>query len=170
MVILKDSPLTCKAMEVLRRRLMSNTFEEKDYSKEHLTFTAVEDGTFTFTGTTVNNVTNSLSYSLDGGITWVALASGVASPTVQAGNKIYWKGGCLINNKDSSSGGIGKFSSTNIFDISGNPMSLRNGNSFKGITSAPAYIFYNLFSNCDKLRNAANLSLPATTVSDHSYC
>ena len=110
-----------------------------DYETQYLTFEAIEDGTFTFTG----NNSNSLSYSLDDGQTWTALASGTASPTVTAGNKIMWKGELTPN----SIIGIGKFSAIANFNIQGNVMSLLFGDDFANKTDLTGknYAFYNLF-------------------------
>ena len=80
--------------------------EKTDYSNDYLTFVALEDSTFKLTSNAVN-------YSLDDGETWTALASGTASPTVTAGNKIMWKGELTPN----SSIGIGKFSATANFNV-----------------------------------------------------
>ena len=137
--------------------------EKTDYSNDYLTFEAIEDGTFTFTGTN----SNSLSYSLDDGQTWTALASGTASPTVTAGNKIMWKGELTPN----SSIGIGKFSATANFNIQGNIMSLLFGDDFTNKTDLTGkdYAFYNLFNQNTNIKSAKNLILPATTLVDWCY-
>ena len=137
-----------------------------DYSKRYVTFTALETGTFTFTGT----VNNSINYSLDDGETWTALAKGVASPTVNAGSKIMWKGTCSAGS--SSTGyGIGAFSSTGAFDVEGNIMSLIRGDSFIDNVdlTGKARCFTNLFNGCTTIVNAKNLVLPATTLVTYSY-
>ena len=135
---------------------------EPDYSKQYLTFEALEDTTFTFTQ-------NALQYSLDNGITWTTLAAGTASPTVSAGNKIMWKQTGLI---PTSSDGIGIFSSTGQFNAQGNIMSLYYGDNFVGQVSLSGkeYAFNRLFNySFDKLINASNLMLPATTLATHCY-
>ena len=130
-----------------------------DYETQYLTFEAIEDGTFTFTG----NNSNSLSYSLDDGQTWTALRSGTASPTVTAGNKIMWKGTCTPSNI-----GSGSFSSTGTFNAYGNTMSIVHGDNFQNSTTISGYQFGLLFQST-KVVNAENLVLPATTLVDSCY-
>lgn len=132
-----------------------------DYSRDYLTFVATESGTFKFSGSSVN-------YSLDNGETWTTLASNTNSPTVNSGNTILWKASLT----PSYSKGVGKFSSTGIFDVEGNPMSLLYGDDFRDKTDLTGknYTFKNLFSGCAKLTSAENLSLPATTLANSCYC
>lgn len=131
-----------------------------DYSNKYLTFTALESGTFSFSG-------QSIQYSLDDGGTWATLASGVNTPTVAAGNKILWKATGLTP----TSNGIGKFSATGNFDVEGNVMSLYYGDDFVGQTNLTGknYAFKFLFDSITKVVNAKNLSLPATTLSNNCY-
>ena len=132
-----------------------------DYSRQYLTFTALESGKFTF-------LFNALQYSLDNGTTWNTLAANSTSQTVNAGNKIMWKQTGLIPD---SSDGIGMFSSTGRFKVSGNVMSLYYGDNFIGQTdlTGKTYAFYGLFTNCTKLIDASNLILPATTLANRCY-
>ena len=130
-----------------------------DYENQYLTFEAIEDGTFTFTGKN----SNSLSYSLDDGHTWTALASGSASPTVTAGNKIMWKGTCTP-----SDNGSGIFSSTGTFNAYGNTMSIVHGDNFRNSITISGNQFAYLFNNT-KVVNAENLVLPATTLASFCY-
>ena len=136
--------------------------EKTDYSNDYLTFEAIEDGTFTFTGTN----SNSLSYSLDDGETWTALASGTASPTVTAGNKIMWKGTCTPSDT-----GSGIFSATANFNVQGNIMSLLFGDDFTNQTNLTGkdYAFYELFKQNTNIKSAKNLILPATTLASNCY-
>ena len=138
-----------------------------DYSNDYLTFVALESGTFKFNCSSANT---EIQYSLDYGNTWSTLANGVDSPTITAGNKIMWKGE-LIPYRQSDGLGIGTFSSTGGFDVEGNIMSLLYGDNFSGQTSLSGkdYAFYGLFSNCNNLINAENLSLPATTLTTECY-
>ena len=130
-----------------------------DYENQYLTFEAIENGTFTFTGKN----SNSLSYSLDDGHTWTALASGSASPTVTAGNKIMWKGTCTP-----SDNGSGIFSSTGTFNAYGNTMSIVHGDNFRNSITISGNQFAYLFNNT-KVVNAENLVLPATTLASFCY-
>ena len=134
--------------------------EKTDYSNDYLTFVALEDSTFKLTSNAVN-------YSLDDGETWTALASGTASPTVTAGNKIMWKGELT----PTSSNGIGKFSATANFNVQGNIMSLLFGDDFTNKTDLTGkdYAFYNLFYQNTNIKSAKNLILPATTLASGCY-
>lgn len=106
---------------VERRRILSKKGGD-DYSKRYLTFEAIEDSKFFFS-------TNALQYSLNNGSTWTTLAANTYTPTVNAGSKILWKQTGLT---PSSSSGIGTFSATGNFNVSGNIMSLYYGDSFVG--------------------------------------
>ena len=134
-----------------------------DYSQDYLTFIAKADGTFKFSG-------NSVNYSLDSGETWISLASNTNSPTVTSGNKIMWKA-TLTPRSGSTSHGIGTFTSSAKFDVEGNPMSLLFGDNFKGKTSLSGkdYAFYDLFSRNTNVVSADNMSLLATTLADNCY-
>ena len=150
-------------MSILLRRhnLIASTSSSHDYSKDYLTFTVIENSTFSFS---VNN----LQYSLDNGSTWTTLAAGSSTPTVNAGNKILWKRTGL---RPTSSNGIGTFSATGNFEASGNIMSLYYGDNFTGQTDLTGkdYAFRKLFSSNTKLVNAENLILPATTLVNYCY-
>ena len=137
-----------------------------DYSAMYFTLEAIEDGTFTFTGT--NN--NSLSYTLDEGQTWIPLASGVASPTVTSGNKIMWKGACTPDTTSQLTiqYGIGTFSSTGTFKTYGNAMSLVYEDNFINQTTMSDWQFARLFSQT-KVTDAQNLILPSTTLTNNCY-
>jgi hypothetical protein len=67
--------------------------------------------------------------------------------------------------------GIGKFSSTDNFDVQGNIMSLLFGDNYKGQTDLTGkdYAFYRLFYQNTKVINTENLSLPATTLANSCY-
>lgn len=128
-------------------------------SSDYLTFTALEDGTFGFGS-------RDLYYSLDK-VEWTRLTSSYETPTIAAGNKIYFKG--TITPKEHY--GVGTFSSTGRFTASGNVMSLIYGDDFVGKTSlsGKSYAFSNLFWQCPNLISIDGLSLPATTLSDWCY-
>ena len=136
-----------------------------DYSKQYLTFVAIEDGTFKYQYT---SPTNALSYSLDNGKTWTALDYNTDTPTVARGKKIMWKGTCTSTNY----GGIGNFISSGKFDVEGNIMSLLYGDNFINQTDlsiGSIYTFYKLFKGNTNMVNAENLILPATTLKSHCY-
>ena len=133
-----------------------------DYSKDYLTFEALEDTTFKFTR-------NALEYSVDDGSTWVELPASTNTPTVASGDKIMFK---QVNPTIGSSYyGIGSFSSTGKFNVSGNIMSLLYGDDFDGQTSLSGKnnVFARLFYNCKNVISVSNLSLPATTLANYCY-
>ena len=129
------------------------------YENQYLTFEALENGTFQFT--------NDVSYTIDDGQTWTALAANTNTPTIANGNKIMWKAEIT----PSSSSGVGTFSSSGRYNVEGNPMSLLFGDNFIGQTSlsGKSNAFLNLFSNNNNLISASNLKLVATTLSDRCY-
>ena len=137
--------------------------EDCNYANKYLTFVALEDGTFSFTQ-------NDIQYSLDNGSTWQTLTAGSSTPTVTTGNKIMWK---AENPTISTSSpmGIGRFTSSNKFDVECNVMSLLYGDNFINQTDLTGknYCFPSLFAFNTNLVNANNLVLPATTLSFYCY-
>ena len=129
-----------------------------NYESQYLTFTPVEDSTFSFSQ-------DGLSYSLNNGSTWTTLSANANTPTVTAGNKILWKG---AKTSPLSNSGIGKFSSSGVFDVSGNIMSLVYGDNFEDNNTIYNYQFASLFKQT-KCRNCSNLILPATTLANNCY-
>lgn len=143
--------------------------DDHDYSQDYLTFEALEDGTFSFTN-------NDLYYSTNNGTSWKSLAAGTETELISKGAKVLWKRDSNIINKGKN-GGIGTFSSTNKFNISGNILSLlintfKNGDvlgngsrtSNDNTTEFNNYALYKLFSNCKNLISAENLILPNKTL------
>ena len=125
---------------------------EHDYTKDYLTFTAKENGTFKFSGSTT---ANTIQYSLDNGTTWNNLAHDTNTPTVGSNLTIDI--------------GIGKFISSGLFDTEGNIMSLLYGDNFAGHLSTDDDTFRRLFSGCTGLIAAENLVLPATALTRGCY-
>ena len=130
-----------------------------DYSKDYLTFLALEDGTFTFTPSGGNVI----SYSIDNGDNW----SVGNSVELAKGKKVLWRGKMT----PTSSNGVGKFTSTGQFNVQGNIMSLLFGDDFTNQTklTGKSYAFYKLFNSNSNLVNAQNLSLSATTLAEDCY-
>ena len=126
------------------------------YYNDYLTFEALEDGTFMFSGVS----DNSLSYSLANGSTWTSLASETNTPTVHSGHTILWKGSNLAV---STTDGIGRFSSTNNFNVKGNVKSLFLGDNFNQDADLSTYggLYRNLFKNNTKLISAENMKFPS---------
>ena len=138
-----------------------------DYSQDYLTFRALEDGTFSFSGGNTTSA-NTLEYSVDSGSTWSTLQNSGTTPTVTSGNTILWKASGLTI---SSSKGIGQFSSTGNFEAEGNIMSLLYGDNFVNQTDLTGYnrVFSYLFSGSTTITSAENLILPATTLASSCY-
>ena len=130
-----------------------------DYSKDYLTFEALEDGTFTFSR-------NALQYSVDGGETWETLAANTPTPTITAGSKILWKQTGLT---PTTNNGIGTFSSTCKFNVSGNIMSLLYGDNFVEQQTLQTYSFFDLFAQNKFVGLAKDMILPATTLAENCY-
>lgn len=124
---------------------------EPDWSKQYLTFEAIEDGTFSYT--------SACTYSIDGGATWENLAANTPTPTVNAGNKIMFKGNTISG---------GTFSSTSYFNVMGNLYSLTHGSDFENITTVGMNENIGTFRDC-KVVSAKNLSLPAQSVGGQTY-
>lgn len=137
---------------------------ETDWSKEYLTFLALEDGTFTLSRRG-SILTGTTSYSLDDGNTWTELAADTPTPTVTAGSKIMFKGtiGGTFSQLQLS------VESTGRFEAMGNPYSLNYDDDFVVDTLYKNKCPSNLFSQCTGLTNAENLVLPATTLTEHCY-
>ena len=135
----------------------------KDYSKEYLTFIALEDGTFNFSGA---STAQTISYSTDNGKTWSTPSNNITI-NVNSDDKVLWKG--EINPvKDV---GIGVFSaSTASFDVEGNIMSLLYGDNYQNHQnlSDKDSAFRNLWNGA-KVVHSHNLSLQATTLSNNCY-
>lgn len=127
--------------------------------EQYLTFVALEDGTFQLSQ-------NNVDYSLDGGATWTTLSADTASPTVESGSTIMWKGELMPQKFD----GIGTFSSTGTYNAKGNIMSLLFGDDFKGQTDLTGKykIFKSTFSGA-KIVDASKLIMPATTLYEQCY-
>lgn len=132
-----------------------------DYSRDYLTFEAIDTGKFTWTGQTVSTI----YYSTDNGSTWNTLYGTWNSPgetvTINAGDKILLKSNFSGSNP-------GKFGSTGRFNVMGNIMSLQYSDNFVNQTTLTT-IFSVLFGGCTQLIDASNLILPATTLIRNCY-
>ena len=133
-----------------------------DFDNSYLTFITQEDGTFKFSGSTT---ANTLSYSLDNGNTWTALAHNTNTPTISSGSTIMWKGSVTPQSYE----GIGKFVSSGRYEAEGNVMSLTHSDNFATATTVQNYEFYGLFNSSTGLTTVENLVLPATTLASGCY-
>ena len=150
--------------------------QEHDYSKDYLTFTAVEAGTFTLNIPQDNyggvlDVT-SISYSIDNGSTWVTTQrvsdsiTSITTPKLYAGDKVLWKGVANRLFDNAGPGSISQFTSTGIFDVSGNINSLFYNDEFSNHTESK--ILKSLFEE-SLVRDASNLILPAINLDEICY-
>ena len=159
-------------MSEFRRRLL---YSKKKEALNYLCFTALEEGTFTFTyhaSLTANQAT-SVSYSIDGGATWVTLnhtpgtAATFTTPTINTGETVLWRGTNNVLAYKANPGTTSQFSSTGTFDVSGNIGSILYGDKFNGKSVTVQFGFSSLFSNC-KVVNAKDLTLIPFT-GQHAY-
>lgn len=172
-----DKVLYINTVSDIRIREMSEGAMNKnkhDYSKDYLTFEALETGTFSLTipATIDSTYMTSISYSIDDGNTWTtttvdATAQTITTPTINAGNKVLWKG--VGQRMSKNWGNISNFSSTKIFNIYGNIMSLLYGDNFYNQTTLTEQLcYYSIFKDC-LIVNASKLILPATTLTKSCY-
>ena len=136
----------------------------KGWDEKYLTFEAIESGTFSFSN-------SGLSYSIDEGKTWTEIAQDTNTPTINAGDRIMFKG--VLNFVDGKFGpmGVGTFSSSNSFNAMGNPYSLLYGDNFVAVSdlTGKSTALDLLFENCSGLISAKNIALPATKLSESCY-
>lgn len=133
-------------------------FESETDERTPFYIEAIEDLTVKFS-------VNAIEYSLDNSL-WESLPVNTETPTVSAGNKIYFRAKGLTS---SSSTGIGTFTISGKCNLGGNIMSMQNGADFlnsRAILST--YRFSKLFYAQAKIINAKRLILPAQWL--HSYC
>lgn len=156
-----------------------------DYSKDYLTFVALEDGTISFTYTEYVNPdaqdANYVEYSIDEGQTWtrlnnVSLEEKIITVNVSQGDKVLWRGDNSTLGMEEEWLESGHFSSSGKVDVMGNVMSILYGSNFENKYEIENhYALMGLFSDvssgeqiCDVV-NAENLILPATTLSHYCY-
>ena len=98
---------------------------------------------------------------------WNSLTAGVLTPTVKAGERLYFRATGLTA---TSSEGIGTFAMNGRCNIRGNVMSLLCGDSFKDVDIiSQNYAFSNLFKNATSIISAENLVLNFNTLSSYCY-
>lgn len=117
-----------------------------------------------------SSLLKTISVSTDSGQTWSNVTSstgGATLATLNNGDRLWIKGTNAAYGDGSNSN---KFTSTGSFDVEGNIMSLIYGGNFSGQTAlTQSYTFNSLFNGCNRLVSAANLILPATTLSVNCY-
>lgn len=142
---------------------------EHDYSLDYLTFDILTSGTILW-DSEGSNATKTIEYSINDGA-WTSVTSttsGVAI-NVTAGDSVRFRGSntqyCNGNKSNYSRFGAG----TATFNISGNIMSMTNGDNFAGVTTLPAAWTFTQFFKESKPVSAENLILPATTMLESCY-
>lgn len=127
----------------------------------YLTIVALEDGL------TASLSTNDVEYSIDGNDNWTTLTAGTASPAINKGQYISFRG----NLTPTSSAGVGTFTISKSCDLTGNCNSLLFGDGAKTNLrlSGKNYAFYDLFYYCTTIKNVSPNFLPATSLADYCY-
>ena len=136
-----------------------------DYSKEYLTFEALEDGL------TAKLSVNACEYCVDNG-DWTTLAANTETITINTGQTLSFRGNLIpVIDDITDTYGIGTFTISKKCNLKGNIMSLLYGNDFidKTELTGKNYTFFGLFYNCVNIVDAYNLILPATILADHCY-
>lgn len=138
------------------------------YSDMPLTFRIISGGTISWT-TEDNSLAKTIQYSLNDG-EWTNITSTTGSGTeitVDTGDIVQFVGDNASYGTSTVRNG---FSSTAIFKVEGNIMSLIDSTGYQTATTlSSAHTFYGLFKYCSGLTSAANLKLPATTLSNYCY-
>lgn len=136
---------------------------------------AIAPGTFTLTvpSYVTTAMLSSISYSLDGGTTWITTNNGgsgltITTPTVAAGDKVLWKGTGTKLASAATSGKYSYFRGTANYNIGGDIASLLTGDTCSMQTAA-SYAFPRLFDGDTKLINAEELIMSPLTVEDSAY-
>lgn len=147
-------------MSTFRRRFIMPGAKTEESIKPYMHIEALEDGL------TISLSRNSIEYSLDGS-TWMTLPANTASPAINTGEKIYFKGELT----PSTSYGIGTFTLSKKCNAGGNAMSLLFGDDFQNQYSLSGKdgAFMSLFESCDTLISVSDNFLPATVLSSRCY-
>ena len=138
--------------------------KKNEYSKEYLTFEALEQTDITLS---YNSVTNkSIEYSFDKS-TWTTFTPAFGAETITSlneGDKMYVRATWTDNIEEQS------FGSTGRYKVSGNIMSLFYGDGFIGKTTFRGDNACRvLFIGSMNLTDASNLIMPVTTLTTRCY-
>ena len=138
-----------------------------DYSQEYLTFNVRTGGTIPWKSIGTG-MAKEISYSINNG-SWTSITAGSnVTISVEAGDVVRFKGLNSTYAKDRSNYS-GFDGGTATYNISGNIMSLVYGDNFVGETTmSGTYNFCSIFKQ-SKAVSAANLILPATSLTDCCY-
>jgi hypothetical protein len=132
-----------------------------DYNN-YMTIEALENGL------SVMNNYSALEYCIDGSGTWISLPANSYTSSINAGQKIHFRGNDLT---PISNTGIGTFTITRSCNLTGNCNSLLFGdNAAKNYSLAEySYAFYKLFYNCTNIKSVSETFLPAMALSNYCY-
>lgn len=156
---------------------------EHDFSKDYLTFEAIDTGTFSLTipASAGTARLTSVSYSTDNGTTWKTINNTdsivtITTPQIQAGKKVLWKG---VGNSYSSASSNGKnafnsllfsrFQSTGAFKAYGNMMSMLSGDSFRTNTVVNGEMAFTFIFYQAKVTSLKNFVFGATTINRRTF-
>ena len=143
-------------------------WEIYDPNDKYFTIVALEDDLTV----TIDYTSNIFDYSIDGG-KWNTLNPFETKTTemVKKGQEIRFRTNDANNINIYEGDGICTFKVNKPFDVEGNIMSLFFGDDFLGQTDLSGYdgVFEGLFWQSTTIRNAKNLFLPATTLSECCY-
>lgn len=140
--------------------MMANASSDDLQSSKYLTIEALEDGL------TVSLSHNRCQYSLNM-TDWNNLPANTTTPTINSGNKIYFKSEKLIPDQLN---GIGTFTVSKPFNLSGNVMSMLFGDEAEDKTDLTGYdyAFLNLFFKTPVVNVSPNF-LPAVILVNSCY-
>ena len=143
-----------------------------DYSRDYLTITSLTDNNSIGWKADNQDYTKTISVSTDSGRTWTDKTSsleGTELAILNTGANLLIKGNNTSYGLSSNHYTTNNFTSTNIFDISGNIMSLVYGDNFRNQTTLQEErTFIRMFYNT-KVISAQNLVLPATSMTISCY-
>jgi hypothetical protein len=132
-----------------------------DYNN-YMTIEALENGL------SVMNNYSALEYCIDGSGTWISLPASTYTQSINAGQKLHFRGNNLT---PISNTGIGTFTITRSCNLTGNCNSLLFGDDAAKNFSLAAfqYAYYKLFYNCTAIKSVSETFLPAMALSNYCY-
>lgn len=135
---------------------------EQFNAENYMTIEALENGL-----STMLNYGN-LEYCVDGDGNWISLPANTYTQTINAGQKLHFRG---LNLTPVANTGIGTFTITRACNLSGNCMSLLFGDdASKNYSLAEyPYAFYKLFYGCSNIKSVSDNFLPAMALSNYCY-
>lgn len=127
----------------------------------YLTIVALEDGL------TASLSTKDVEYCIDGDENWTTLTAGTASPSINTGQTLSFRGNLTPNTNN----GVGTFTISKPCNLTGNCNSLLFGDNAKTNLSLRGknYAFRSLFKNSTTIRNVSSNFLPATILANDCY-